>query len=347
MADLLALLNDISSEAPCGEYLEYDPAYLELSKNIEEKEEDPITGEKAQPTNWRDVQKQALALLQRSKDLQVTLYLIRALIHLEGTSGFRDGLQLLVSLLDKYWEPIHPVLDPDDSLDPTARVNIIEELSHFDTALRPLSLVPLVDSKSLGRFSLRDVQIATDKIEVPAGTTKVDINLIKSAFQDIAPDKLKENYQTLLEAVSLLQQLEASLTSKVGFGNGPNLSATLSLLKEMGHIFEHFAPAGFLDDELQSEEIADDGNQGVETATTKAPRPQGGVGAINSRQDVLKTLDLLCKYYADNEPSSPVPIFLLRAKHLVTSDFMEIVQNLLPDSVSQLALFKGPDSDSK
>lgn len=347
MADLLAFLTDISSESPCGDYLEYDPAYLELSKNIEVKEEDPITGEKAQPTNWRDVQKQSLGLLQRSKDLQVVLYLIRALIHLEGTSGFRDGLQLLVSLLDKYWDPIHPVLDPDDNLDPTARVNIIEELSHFDTALRPLSLVPLVDSKSLGRFSLRDVQIATDKIELPAGTPKIDVNLIKSAFQDVATDMLKENYQTLLEAVSLLQQLETLLTTKVGIGNGPNLSATRSLLKEMEHVFTQFAPAGFLDEELQFGAIADDENQRQETPAAKAPRPQAGVGAINSRQDVLKTLDLLCKYYAENEPSSPVPIFLLRAKHLVTSDFMEIVQNLLPDSVSQLALFKGPDSDSK
>ncbi len=66
-------------------------------------------------------------------------------------------------------------------------------------------------------------------------------------------------------------------------------------------------------------------------------------GAIANRQDVLKTLDAICKYYAEYEPSSPVPVLLQRAKFLVTADFAAIVQNLLPDALSQLEVFKGPD----
>jgi len=102
MVDWLDLLNEISSEKPCGEYLEYDAAYLELAKNIEGKPEDPLTGEKAQPPVWRDIQKETLSLLQRTKDLQVVLYLLRAWIHLEGVVGLRNGLKLLDGLLEKY-----------------------------------------------------------------------------------------------------------------------------------------------------------------------------------------------------------------------------------------------------
>jgi type VI secretion system protein ImpA len=54
---------------------------------------------------------------------------------------------------------------------------------------------------------------------------------------------------------------------------------------------------------------------------------------------------MICKYYADVEPSSPVPILLNRAKYLVTSDFIQIVQNLLPDGISQLEQIKGPGTD--
>lgn len=344
MTDLQALLNEVSSEQPCGEHLEYDPAYLDITKNIAGKPEDLITGEKALPPNWRDIQKAALALLNRTKDMQIVLYLLRALIPLEGMLGFRDGLKLLADLLEKYWDDIHPLLDPDDNFDPTTRVNILEELSNFDAVLRPLTLAVLVESKSVGRFCLRDIHIATDKIELPEGTTKPDINIIKAAFLDVPSENLKATYQAVNESAALLERMDTFVSEKVGIGSGPDLSAIKSLVKEIRQIFDQFAGTELAGDAGQATESGEIGDESPSAAPV-APRQQAGVGAIASRQDVIKTLDLICKYYADYEPSSPVPMFLQRAKLLVTADFMEIVQNLLPDAVSQLQLIKGPDSD--
>ncbi len=340
MADLLALLNAVSEDKPCGDYLEYDAGYLELAKNILGTPEDPISGESAQPPNWRDIEKKSLAILQQSKDIQVAVYLLRALINLEGLLGFRDGLKLLHGLLLAYWEPIHPQLDPDDNLDPTARVNILEELSSFESVLRPLSLVCLVESKSTGRFSLRDIQIATDKLDVPKGAAKPDLNLIKAAFLDAPREAVMAVYQAVIECIGIIQQLDSLIGDKVGIENGPDFSGLMSLLKEMRHAFEQFATTLVEESDEQSG-VALDGESGEAAPARK----QAAVGSINSRQDVLKTLDLICKYYADVEPSSPVPILLNRAKSLVTLDFMQIVQNLLPGSLSQLEQIKGPDAE--
>jgi len=38
---------------------------------------------------------------------------------------------------------------------------------------------------------------------------------------------------------------------------------------------------------------------------------------------------------------------LRRAKYLVTSDFMQIVQNLMPDGLAQFELIKGPELDNE
>lgn len=340
MADLLALLQEISPDNPCGDYLEYDAAYLELGKNVLGKPEDPITGEQAQPPNWREIYKESTAILQQSKDLQVTVYLLRSLINIEGLTGFRDALDFLHALLEKYWEPIHPVLDPDDDLDPTARVNILEELSHFESVLRPLSLAILVDAKSAGRFNLRDIQLATGKIDVPEGVVKPDISLIQAAFMDAPEDMVQANYQAVLDSITLLQSLEKLVGDKVGVQNGPDLSALAAVLKEIRYVFDQYAQSGLTD----VSESADDGpaEEQTEAAITRKPAALGGIA---SRQDVLKTLDLICKYYAEHEPSSPVPILLQRARKLVTADFMEIVQNLLPDGLSQLQQIKGPEPD--
>ncbi len=341
MADLLALLEEISAESPCGDHLEYDPAYLELEKNIQGTPEDPITGESAQPPNWRDIQNKSLAILQKSKDLQVAVYLLRALINTEGLLGFRDGLTILSGLLERYWDHVHPQLDPDDSLDPTARMNILEELNSFESVLRPLNLANLVDSKSAGRFCLRDIHIATDKIEAPQGANKPDLNVVKGSFIDAPQDALQATYQAINESISMIQQMEHFVSEQVGMGNGASFAEVLSLLKEMRHVFDQFAVALLTESGAQSAET----EPSIEYNPAQPVQKQISVGAINNRQDVIKTLDLICKYYAEVEPTSPVPILLNRAKYLVTSDFMQIVQNLLPDGLSQLEQIKGPETN--
>lgn len=343
MTDLQELLNEVSADKPCGEYLEYDADYLELGRLILGKPEDPITGEKAQPPNWRDVHKGAYALLQRSKDLQIVVYLLRSLIHLEGITGFRDGMNLLAELIQRYWDDIHPVLDPDDDYDPTARINIIEELSNFDSVLRPLSLAPLVDSKAVGRFSLRDVNVATDKIDVPEGAAKPDLSVVKAAFLDVPGEVIVASYQAIADSEKTLRQIETFIGDKVGVGAAPDLSPLTGELRDMRATFEQFAGAFLADEALASDQGVDDTGQPASVTVVAKPL---AVGAISSRQDVLKTLDLICKYYAENEPSSPVPIFLQRAKLLATADFMQIVQNLLPDALTQMHLYTGPDSDT-
>ncbi|MDD2759740.1 MAG: type VI secretion system protein TssA [Methylomonas sp.] len=343
MDGLTNLLEDISADDVCGDNLEYDPAYLELAKNIIGKPEDPITGSSAEPPNWQDIKKQSLSLLQRSKDLQVVIYLSRAAISLEGLPGFRDCLKLLHDLLEKYWDHIHPQLDPDDAFDPTARVNILEELNNFESVLRPLSLAPLADSRAVGRFGLRDIHLATDKAEVPEGTVKPDVSSIRAAFLDAPEETTMAIYQAIEDSIGLVQQLDALVGGKIGIENGPDLSGLASLLKEMRYACSQYVDIG----SSAAEEEAVDEEEGGDSAARGPARKSTAVGAISTRQDVLKTLDLICKYYAETEPSSPVPILLNRAKYLVTADFMQIVHNLVPDGLSQLEQIKGPDPDAE
>ncbi len=342
MADLTDLYNEISSEAPCGADLEYDSERIALDNSIQGTPEDQFSGQKYEPPNWHTVQKQALALLKKSKDLQVTLYLIRALIHLEGIAGFRDGLNYLQHSVNGHWDLIYPRLDPDDG-DATQRLNILEELCHRELVLNPLSQSILAESKIVGRVNLRDIQYATEKLPVPAGSNKPDLNFIKAVFKDNDVKVLAANHQAILETASSLAQIESDVNSKVaGIGNGINLDTIKSLIKDISFNFEQFAG-----ERLAALNV----EQAVDKAAEDSPNPDISVkssarvaGQIKSRQDVIKTLDLICQYYAENEPSSPVPILLQRAKTLATSNFMEVVKNLLPDALAQIEFLKGPES---
>lgn len=344
MAELADLLVEITSDSPCGENLEYDNARIALDTNIQGTPENQFSGEKSQPPNWREIQKESLTLLKKSKDLQVMLYFIRALIPLEGIKGFRDGMSLLEKSLVSFWDGLHPQLDPSDGLDPTSRVNILEELASLELVLQPLSLAMLVESKSVGRFCLRDIHYATDKIPVPDKQAKPELNTIKAAFLDVELDELTGIYQALNDAAESARTIETFVASMVGNTNGPNLDGLKAFLKDACHNFEQLAG-----DRLSTEE-PEQLEEGQADASITGAAVGGGqsaktfvAGEITSRRDVINALDSISKYYKVYEPSSPVPILLERAKYLVTADFMEVVKNMMPEALSQLELIKGPD----
>jgi type VI secretion system protein ImpA len=70
-------------------------------------------------------------------------------------------------------------------------------------------------------------------------------------------------------------------------------------------------------------------------------------GTISNRKDVKLALEQICTYYALNEPGSPVPLLLKRAMQLVEKNFFEIMQDLAPDSASQIIKLIGGVKEDK
>ncbi|NWD58193.1 type VI secretion system protein TssA, partial [Pseudomonas veronii] len=93
----------------------------------------------------------------------------------------------------------------------------------------------------------------------------------------------------------------------------------------------------------EPEAVSDDNAPSADfAAAPTAPRPSGDIA---NRDDVLRSLDKILAYYTRHEPSSPLPVLLNRAKHLVHADFAAIVRNLIPDGMSQFENLRGPDGE--
>jgi type VI secretion system protein ImpA len=68
---------------------------------------------------------------------------------------------------------------------------------------------------------------------------------------------------------------------------------------------------------------------------------RGISGEITSREDVIRMLDKINNYYEKYEPGSPVPIFMARAKRLVTMNFVDLIKDLAPDAMEKISVFTG------
>jgi len=67
-------------------------------------------------------------------------------------------------------------------------------------------------------------------------------------------------------------------------------------------------------------------------------------GSIQGREDIIRVLDQVCDWYARNEPSSPVPLLLVRAKRLVSKNFVELIQDLSPGGLTEIQTIAGLDN---
>lgn len=354
--DVEALLAPVSAEAPCGENLEYDADYVIMEQAAVGKPEQQFgaTVIPAEEPNWREMQSQALALLPKSKDLRVAVYLTRAAVRTSGLAGLADGLEVLSGFIERYWDGVHPQLDPDDN-DPTQRVNSLASLTGSQETLKGIREATVVASRAMGKFSYRDVLIASGEMPPPAGTPPVEQSSIDGAFADAEPNELKATGKSLERALAMARALESGFSDRVGAGSGPELKPLIELIAAISKLVnQKLAQRGLLDD---GRPAAEEGRSAAEEKSEVSAPSDGAAsngrkagaaapltGDIASREDVIRALDKICDYYKRYEPSSPVPLFLNRAKRLASKSFLEILRDLTPDAVNQ-ALAIGGISD--
>ena len=358
---LKQLLDGVSNKSPCGDDLEYDPEFIEIEKIAQGKPEQQIgsTVIPAQQADWREVENKSIDLFKRTKDLRIAVYLTQALVHNKGLAGLKDGLLLIKGLLDQYWDEVHPRLDPSEDNDPTLRINSIAGLCDAETMLKGIREAVLADSNVFGRFTLRDIQYAGGKVPVPSSMeeTVPEMATINAAFMDTNVEDLQSLESTLLLSIETVADIDVFLLDKLGAEQAADFSTLTHLLNEAKQVIDeqlnHRGIEGVDRGDSVGDEAAVISSDADGPETTKANvGVSGGAaataplsGEVNSREDVIRLLDMACDYYSRCEPSSPVPLLLQRAKRLVSKDFMEIMRDLAPAGLTQVEEIGGVPTD--
>jgi type VI secretion system protein ImpA len=334
--DLDALLAPRESDPPSGENLEYDDVFvaMEIAARPEGERQ---AGEEilaAADPNHDEVEQKALAVMAASHDLRAGVTLASALLFSRGLPGFAEATAYVRGCLERYWESCHPQLDADDNNDPTMRINSLQALAAPEPVLRGLRKAPLSDSRTFGRLCLRDIHVATGQITLPEGESPAyDAASIAAAFRDTSADALDAVLSGARASLENLQAIERIFTERTP-GQGPQLAEPIRLLQQ---IVQQVATAAGADVETSAPAGAD--AEGPGAPATAAGH--GSLGQIGSHADVRRSLEMIIAYYQRNEPSSPVPLILERAKRLVGADFMAIMTDLAPQGVENVKLIGG------
>jgi len=325
------LSQPISEDLPCGEDLEYDPEFQKMETMLQTKSEQEF-GDTVIPgtgPDWKGVGKQAESLLKRTRDLRALSYSAISQLHTSGLAAFRDGLEALNDCMEKFWEPIYPLLDVDDNNDATMRQNTLQMLNDRNFVGEGIERSPLVELKGVGGFSYHDIELAEGKADPAEGEEVHDIALIKGAFGDASLEDMTALGASIGGTMEQLERCATLWSNLATNADALDVDDTMQILKELLHAIHTYAPVAAA--AVSGEDVVDM----VEAAAAPVS------GAINDRNDVVRTIDRICEYYTVNEPSSPVPLLLRRAQRLVAKSFYEILEDMVPDSMNQAKIIGG------
>jgi type VI secretion system protein ImpA len=154
------LLDPISPDQPAGTDLRWTPEWDRI-KEARRADDDLESGrwvkKERKTADWVQVQELTTAMLrERSKDLQLVMWLTEANIRLHGFAGLRDGLRISRELMVRYWDKgLYPSMEdgPEDRSGP------FEWLSN--KLVDSITVIPITDRADQGQdYSFIDLEDA-------------------------------------------------------------------------------------------------------------------------------------------------------------------------------------------
>jgi type VI secretion system protein ImpA len=312
------LLQPISADQPCGQNLEDTPLLASFDTFRLFGQATPLDPVPA----WGEIRDSATEALQKSKDLRLLAHLAAAALRIDGLPAFADTLAIAAEWLGRYWNQVYPLVDEDAILRRSALNCFADQMAVVDGLRR----TPLADSRQHGCFSLRDFDIASGQLPPGPAEARPDDARINAAFAAMPLEDLVRMQHSAAAALASLQRIDSLMRDGGGPGAAPSFEALSSQLGRIDRILRVQLAA-------RPNENADRAAAPVAAAGPDAA--PAAPGSIRSREEAIRALDAVAEFFRRSEPSSPIPLFLERAKRLVSKDFLEVLKDIAPDALAQ------------
>jgi len=326
-------------DSACGDDLEYDLQFLEFVQAAAGKPETQFAP--AQPPSWPEVEALASTLFDRTRDLRVAIPWCSARMHLGGSLEVAECLRLLHGLLERFWDDLHPRFDPDDG-DPFGRISAMGSLAALEGLLGDTRNLPLLPERRLGGLRARDIEVALDRIPPRADEAIVPLSQIEGLLADHGDlaARIRGLAREAKEHAAALQRL---MDDRFGIERSVDLKPLRGLLEAVLSVVPEPAAQTASDEGIAAAAGAATGD---EAAAGPRGLRRGGIMSVESRDDAVRAIRLVCAYLERAEPTNPAQLLLRRVEQLIDRNFLQLIKQFAPEAMGEVARVMGVDPDS-
>jgi type VI secretion system protein ImpA len=328
--ELDALAAPIPGDSPVGIDLRTDESVNSVYYNLralrqecrdEERQVDAGNIEPVSATRWEELaQGCQAALKEKSKDLEITCWLLEALARIprEPASGgvpvsefaaLRDGFKLVNALCTQYWDTMWSVQDESD---PDAKARPLIGLNE-GALITPIRKIPLTKREHPGPFSYWQIDVLQKKSQ----TAEVE-QLVRIGARPFYEPMLTD----IAEARAALTALEETMRTRMN-ASAANISEALDQVQRM---VQHISGIKLGDAAAAAAASGD--------APAAAARAGGGVrvdGEFGSRDEALEALVQIARFFREREPQAPISYTIEDAVRRARMPLNDLLGELLDD----------------
>lgn len=343
MIDPEVLTRPLSPEAPCGPDLdtEGDLDYMNLMARVEGDLPASFFAFDRASIDFKADCAALEALLARSLDLRPVVMLAKLATLDRNLGSFTDWLSVCANLLSAYWGPVHPSADEGQA---ALRSAVLQSLDDLPTVILPLQYAPLVSSRRTGTITFRHHLVAIGEVARREGESEIDGAGIEQALAGAEIGELVDLRDLLARLAGAVESIRKTWMTQAGFDDAPTLERLPKLVGRMltfiGDEVSRRAPDAPKPADAETEEgPAEDAADAPQAET--ALSLGGSAIRIGSAAAAAKAFAGVIGYLVVFEPSNPALLLVHQAQQLVGRSFVEIMQLLMPDAMSQARITVG------
>jgi type VI secretion system protein ImpA len=345
--DFETLLAPIPGDNPSGESLRGATPY-DAIQEARRSDDDLDQGDWVRETkvaDWPAVIKIATeALVTKTKDLQLSVWLVEALVKRYGFPGLRDGLRLLRELQECFWDSLYPEIDDGDLEFRAGPLGWLNE--KLPSSIRQ---IPVTQGMNAERYTWlrwkesREVDNLGRRDQAAMAALVGEGKITGEQFDKAVETTPVAYYQTLFQDLEetwrefelLDQRVDAMFGRQAPglMGIKQAISDCRTLVADIGKKKGGLGPAP--EPELtpqEAEESADVAVQETPEPVISAPRRSNIISLEpQSRADALRQLAAVADYFRRTEPHSPVSYLVQRAVRWGEMPLEAWLQNVIHD----------------
>jgi len=305
-----------------------------------------------QRPDWRPIlDKAPMVLAEQSKDLEVTGWLIEALVRQHGFAGLRDGFRLARELVEGFWENLYPLPDEEGV---ETRVSPLSALNGVDSdgvLIDPIFNVSITEATTGRAFGVAGYRQAVEVEQISDPNKRAariahgaaDMKDVREAIGATSRDFFRNLLDDVAACAEEWEKLGRVLDEKCGrgpdgFPAAPPSSNIRNALQSCQDTIKQIA----------RDVLGTDAPTGASGAVEGQPAASSGAGAelqapggpIRTREDAFRMLLEVAEFFKRTEPHSLVSYRLEETVRLGRMSLPELLSELIPQENARTEAMK-------
>lgn len=279
----------------------------------------PFEGASApEPPEWgRFVSDAQSHFAKKGKDMWVSVWLTEVLLCSRGFQGLAEGFELMRMMCQDHWNSIVPSPDGEDG--PAYTVKLLSAVSKRSAFIDAIRLSPITEASGL--YAPASCATIDDIEDSERG----------ALIGETSDEFISDVHQSMLKAIQEWQALDDVLEERCGDEKPPSAKIRETLegcLTDLRRTYPQLLVEAQAEEESTAVAVTDQGGGGDSQGLGGN---LSGDSHLKNREQAFKTLEMVSRYFAENEPSSPVSTALKQAIRWGRMSFSELLKEVVDD----------------